>query len=579
MDCPRSELMQRFLLTGFLLLLPACQMASAQNGQPVAAKPRVKLAVLLVFDQLRADYLTQHKALFGPGGFNRLLDKGAWFQEAHYPYAITVTGAGHASLATGCTPRVHGILANDWCDRTSGAEIYCATTERQKNIPPSPPTLSSRGTIRTGGGSPERLQVATVGDLLRQKSPGSRVAGFSLKDRGAVLPAGKMGTCVYYWDSATGLFGTSTFYRDSLAPWVADFNGNHPADKWFNTTWEKLRPDLDYEKLAGPDNVTGEGPGIDRRQGRTFPHPFPTRSLTGKPDKMYYNALYNSPFSNEILADITLRAISEEKLGQRAETDFLSVSFSANDVVGHCWGPDSQEVLDTLLRSDAILTRLFAELDHQVGKDNWMAVLSADHGVSPLPEVAQARGDTTAVRIDEATLFKNLCAHLTGKFSLEPTDRPFFNLLDENMYLNHGTFAKKGVALATAAQAAAEYLEKQPGILRAYTRARLEGLKKPDTIDLMMLESYSPAASGDLLIVLAPGCLIGSSLNATGTSHGTPHRYDTHIPLLATGPGVRPGVRAGKVSVLAAAAILAEAMGVAPLPQAEALPLGLFDER
>lgn len=553
--------------------------AWAQETGKTAPKPRAKLAVMLVFDQLRSDYLMRYKGLFGPDGFNRFLDKGAWFQEAHYPYAFTVTGAGHASLATGCTPRVHGILGNDWRDRASGDEIYCATTERHRNIPKAPPPASSQGTKREGGGSPERLLVPTVSDLLRQQSPQSKVAGFSLKDRGAVLPTGKMGTCVYYWDSTTGLFCTSTYYRDALAPWVDDFNKAKLADKWFNGKWEKLRPDLDYARLAGPDDVVGEGPGIERKQGRTFPHPFPTKSTDGKPDKTYYNALYNSPFSNEILADLVIRGITEEQLGQRDVVDFLEVSFSANDVVGHCFGPDSQEVLDTLLRSDQILARLFAELDKKVGADNWIAVLSADHGVCPLPEISKSRGDAAATRIDGTLLFKDLCAHLRDKYKLEPKDQPFFGTVDEYLYLNPGPFAKKGVKVADAAQAGREWLEKQKGIARVYTRARLDELKTPDQIDRMVLESYRPESSPDLLVVLAPGCLVSTDTTPTGTSHGTPYRYDTHVPLLVTGKGVIPGPRAGKVNVLSLAAILAEVAGVTPLPQSAPLPEGLFGDR
>jgi len=565
----------------FLVLLALVSVLSPIGAQDrgAAGKPRAKLAVMLVFDQLRADYLMRYKELFGQGGFNRFLDQGAWFQEAHYPYAFTVTGAGHASLATGCPPKVHGILGNDWRDRATGDEIYCATTERVRNIPEAPPPSSSQGTKRAGGGSPERLLVPTVSDLLRKQSPQSRVAGFSLKDRGAVLPCGRQGTCVYFWDSSTGLFGTSSYYRDAVAPWVDAFNKSRPADKWFNGTWDRLRPDLDYAKLAGPDDMDGEGPGIERKQGRIFPHPFPTKSTDGRPDKTYYNALYNSPFSNEILADLAIRAIAEEQLGQRDVTDFLEVSFSANDVVGHCYGPDSQEVLDTLLRSDRILARLFAELDARVGADNWIAVLSADHGVCPLPELSRRRGDDGAVRLDGPGVFKGLCAHLREKFKLGEKDQPFYGTMDENMYFNPGPFRKVNAEMAAVAQSAREFLEKQKGIARVYTRARLEGLTNPDQIDRMVLESYRQDSSGDLLIVLAPGCLVNTATTTTGTSHGTPYRYDTHVPLLVTGKGVVPGPRAGKVNVLAFGAILAEIMGVEPLPQAVTLPEGLFSGR
>jgi len=567
------------MLTRFLVLLPFMIPAAAWAQAPVGGTDKpVKLAVLLVFDQFRGDYPARWKAHYGPDGLNRFLEQGAWYANAHYPYAVTVTGAGHASLVAGSSPSVHGIIGNDWRDPLTGAGVYCATTERHQRVPPAKPVVPKPGTaavatVRKGAGSPERLRAPTVGDAIRANpQSGSKIASFSLKDRGAVLPGGLKGNIVYWWDSDSGDFVTSTYYRDRVADWVGAFNAAKPADRWFGTTWNRFRDDLDYDKLAGPDDVVGEGPGIAKKQGRAFPHPFPSDS--GKPDKTYYSALYNSPFSNELLADFALEAVRREKLGQRDVPDLLCVSFSANDVVGHMWGPDSHEVLDITLRTDALLSRFFKELDALVGPDNYGVVLSADHGVCPLPEVARSKGAKAARRIDAVKLGQGLVAHLREEFDLGEKVQPLVGPVDENMYLNAKAFA--GGDIAKVREAAATWLRKQDGIGCCYTRGQLESDAPTDDSLLRQARlSFHPKSSGDLLVLPAYGCLFGGSAIPTGTSHGTPYDYDTHVPLLVYGPGIKPGKREGKVSCLASAAILAQFLKVPPPPAAEPLPADL----
>jgi len=564
-------MLKRFLvLVG--LVLPA--IARAQVPTPGHEKP-VKLAVLLVFDQFRGDYPERWKAHYGPDGLNRFLERGAWYANAHYPYAVTVTGAGHASLVAGASPSVHGIIGNDWRDPVTGASAYCATTDRHQRVPPAkpaakPPATTTTAPIRKGAGSPERLRAPTVGDALRPDSQSaSKIASFSLKDRGAVLPGGLNGNIVYWWDSDSGDFVTSTYYRDRVAEWVAAFNAAKPADRWFGTTWNRFRADLDYDRLAGPDDVVGEGLGIVKKQGRAFPHPFPSDS--GKPDKTYYSALYNSPFSNELLADFALEAVRREKLGQRDAPDLLCVSFSANDVVGHMWGPDSHEVLDITLRTDALLSRFFKELDSLVGPDNYGVVLSADHGVCPLPEVARSKGAKAARRIDAVKLGQGLVSHLREEFSLGEKVQPLVGPLDENMYLNAKAFALGDIAKAR--ESAALWLRKQEGIGRCFTRGQLESNESTDDVLLRQARlSFHPRSSGDLLVLPAYGCLFGGSAIPTGTSHGTPYEYDTHVPLLVFGPGIKPGKREGKVSCLATAAIIAQFLKIPAPPAAEPVP-------
>ena len=565
-------------VTVFLLLMTP-MVAMAQTPAP-ANKP-VKLAVLLVFDQFRGDYPLRWKAQFGPDGLNRFLDKGAWYANAHYPYALTVTGAGHASLVAGASPSVHGIISNDWHNPVNGEEVYCATAERYQRVPAAPVVEqkpSVTGAVvkkRSGSGSPERLLAPTLGDSLRPKSDSpSKIASFSLKDRGAILPGGIHGNIIYWWDSETGEFVTSNYYRDSVAGWVSEFNAGKPANRWFGTTWERLRPDLDYNQLAGPDDAPGEGTGTLKKQGRAFPHPFPSEKAT--PDKSYYSALYNSPFSNELLADFAMEAVRREKLGQRDVSDLLCISFSANDVVGHTWGPDSHEVLDITLRTDLLLARIFKDLDSLVGKDNYAVVLSADHGVCPLPERARTRGEMTAMRVDAVKLSLGLVSHLRKTFKLDEKAKPLINTLDENLYLNAKVFAAAGTTVEVAREEAARWLRTQEGIGRVFTRDQLGSTAATDDGLLRQARlSFHRASSGDLVVLPAYGCLFGASPTATGTSHGTPYHYDTHVPLLVYGPGVKTGRRDQRVSCLASSAILADFLKVPAPPAAEPVPSDL----
>src|SRR5262245_54440688 len=321
---------------------------------PCSAEPPAKprLAVVIVFDQMRGDYLVKWKDLFGPDGFRRLQTEGAWFTNCHYPYAMTATGPGHASILSGCSPDRHGIVANGWYDRDEAASVNCATAERYEQLPPSPkfPTAPAEAEVKSdekkesdvwerkpkGVGAPLRMLAPTLGDAIKARTGGAgRVFGLSLKDRSAVLPAGARPDGCYWFDK--GLFVTSTYYRDRPHSWVSEFNTKRSCDRWFGKLWEKLQPSLDYAKLSGPDDAEGEGKGAN--QGRTFPHPMGIKTTLGAE---YYNALANSPFGNQMLLELAQRAIVEERLGQRDAPDLLVISFSSNDLVGHCWGPDSQ---------------------------------------------------------------------------------------------------------------------------------------------------------------------------------------------------------------------------------------------
>jgi hypothetical protein len=549
----------------------------ADCGAGPSADQAPRLVVLVYFDQLRGDYLTRWDALLGEGGFHRLEKEGAWFQNCHYPYADTWTAAGHASVATGCSPRTHGVISNDWYDRAAGASVYCVSSERYSRVPP--PALRAeeeKAKKKTKGTSPERLLAPTIGDALKQATGGKgRVVSLSLKDRSAVLPAGQRPDACYWFDAEAGLFVTSTYYRDRLHPWAAEFNRSGMIDSWRGRQWTRLRPELDYEKYGGPDDVAGEG---TQQFGRTFPHALGD-GHNAKETAAYYGALYNSPFGNDLLLELARRTLSAEQLGKRDQADLLCISFSSNDAIGHCWGPDSQEVLDVTLRSDNIVRELLACLDRQMGKGRYVLVLTADHGVCPLPEAMRRRGEEAA-RIDPTPLLKKGSDFLSATFHVPAKDNRWIEAIELPwLYLNRALLARHHLKQVEVEVALADWLGKQPGIQRAYTRSQLlAGIAADDAVGQRVRQSFFPERSGDVRIVEKPNHLLTAKL--TGTNHGTPHPYDTHVPLLVYGARVRPGVRQEKVTPLAAAVILAQALRI-PLPdKAEAkLPANLFVDR
>lgn len=543
----------------------------------IAEEPKVKLVVLVVFDQLRADFIDKWSPHFGAGGFKRLQTQGAWFTDCHYPYAITATGPGHAAMLSGASPCKTGIVNNEWYDRANAAEAYCAGTDRYDLVPAAIPEKVEPGDepkepIKKKSkaiGTPDRLLSPTLADELKASTKGTgKVFGLSLKDRSGILPSGRKPDGVYWFD---GRFVTSTFYRDSPHKWADDFNKSEKADAYFGKDWTKFKPDLDYEKLAGPDDGAGEAKVNGR--GVVFPH-----RMTGglkAVGRQYYEALANSPFGNEVLLDFAKTCIDAEKLGTRDTPDLLTLSFSSNDLIGHTWGPDSQEVLDVTLRSDAILENLLKHLDEKVGDGRYAVMLTADHGICPLPEFAAKQG-IDAKRISALALVAGCEKHLRERFGdvgelkggadakvplryLEAVSAPY-------IYLNHRLLAAKKLKPDDVAIALAEYLRKQDGILQAYTYEGLKaGLVGDDAISKWVLRSFHADRSGDVYVVLRPYHLIGSvSIGdklASGTTHGSPHAYDTHVPLLVYGPGIAGGKRTETVTPLHSAAIGAYFLG------------------
>jgi len=539
-------------------------------GPAPKAAPRVKLAVLVMFDQLRGDYLDKWRPLFGPDGFARLQTDGAWFARCHYPYATTTTGPGHASVSTGATPRRHGIVNNNWYEK--GKDTYCAASDRYTFVPPPPPATdpkTGKAVKPPDAGTPERLRAVTLADAIRRAfGEPAKIFGLSLKDRSAIFPTGRTPTGAFWFSSRVV---TSSYYTERLErpvpAWVTRFNEEKVADHWFGRDWTRFRPLLDYAAHSGDDDGAGEGAGT--KQGLTFPHD--TTGGLKTPGKAYYEALANSPFGNELLLELVKRCVVEEKLGADDVPDLLTVSFSSNDPIGHTWGPDSQEVLDVTLRSDALLAELLRHLDRHVGRDNYAVALTADHGVCPLPEspLGRARG---ARRVDLTAMREGMEKHLAAAFGGagpkeqktawgETGSAPW-------VYLNDRLIAAKGTTKAEVARSLAGYLSSHSDVARAFTREELERPGTADERTEQVRRSYVAERSGDVYVLLKPYDLPGKA-GATGTTHGTPYPYDTWVPLLAYGPGVSGGRREELVTPQAAAAILARFVGLPPPDDAE----------
>jgi predicted AlkP superfamily pyrophosphatase or phosphodiesterase len=519
--------------------------ASARKTEPA----RPKLVVLIVLDQVRQEYLERFKPLFGEGGFRRLLAGGASFSNCRYVHFPTFTAPGHGTVLTGTTPSNNGIIGNWWFDRLSGEFVTSVSDKSRKllGVPTGP------------AASPHRLIGTTLGDELRMSSNNrSKVIGVAFKDRSAILPAGKDANLAVWFDAASGLFVTSDYYADRLPDWVEKINATKPADKFFGARWERILPEKAYETVA----VADDQPGEDLSPGgtRTFPH-----IITGgldKPGPRFYNALEDSPFASEMLLDLAKAAIDNEKLGVDDEPDILSIGFSANDEAGHLYGPHSQEVADLTLRTDRLLASLLGFLDSRIGRQNYLVVVTADHGVAPTPEYATDH-KLNGQRISPDTVRQAIEHQLSARFGEGKwiEEQAARLVADLSVYLNRSTITGKGLDPAVVERAAGDAALSIPGVYRAYTRTEmLSGRFPKDLIGTLVANGFHPERSPDVILIPEPMSIVWA--NKGGTTHGSPYSYDTHVPLIFYGSRVKPGVYSTVCSPCDIAPTLAVLFGV-----------------
>jgi predicted AlkP superfamily pyrophosphatase or phosphodiesterase len=525
------------------LLLPSVTFAQRRAAQPVAQK-RPRLVLLIVVDQFRYDYLERFGDLFGPNGFRRLLRDGASWTQSNYDQMPTYTAPGHATMMTGAYPAESGIIGNEWLDRPTGKRITSVTDDSVKLL---------GGNATDPGASPVRLMASTVGDELRlATNDRAKVIGISVKDRSAILPAGRHANAAYWFSVSSGTMVSSTYYFNQLPAWATAFNAAKPADKYFGAKWERLLPEDEYLKRAGPDITPWENVSTSWGDTNSFPH-----TITGgekAPGKNFYTALDYSPFLNDILESFAEQAITNEQLGQDDDTDVLTVSFSANDYVGHRFGPYSQEVMDVSLRTDRNIATLLDFIDSKVGLANTLVAMTADHGVAPIPEHAAALG-LGGGRVQFASVMGKVEAAITARYNPQgKTPDPSADYLlkfkegstmhqwfiNNNIYFNFDALKRDNVNVEEFSELVVAAALSVPGIARAFSRVQLMrgATSITDPIERRALHSFYPARSGDVVLVAEPYKYIAETITAT---HGSPYSYDTHVPTIIMGPGVNPG--------------------------------------
>jgi hypothetical protein len=511
--------------------------APALLAQGDGASPRPRLLVMLVADQMRADYLETFRYRW-QGGLATLLRDGAVFERAEYPYANTVTCAGHATIGTGAFPHTHGMILNGWWDRTARAPVTCTED-------PAAP-LVSYGQPAKGGASGRLLRVPTFVDTLRDAHPASRVVSLSLKPRSAIGLAGRGATVATWVDDLSASFATSRAFSPVPVESVRDFLREVPFENDLKQPWTLAAPDASYRY---PDATPFVRPPAT--QTGLFPHRFPTDGMQPATAFALWQA---SPWSDAYLARMAARMIEVYALGQRDEMDVLAVSFSALDLVGHSYGPESREVEDALIRLDATVDELIRTLDARVGRDRYLLAFTSDHGVASIPQAGGAgRVATNDIRERvEETLRQQFGPRAEGDYVA--------NVTFTNVYLADGVWARlrsDDNAWRTVERAVLG----MPGVARLLRSDALDPRSSDPDVRAQAL-SFDPERSGDLLVVTRPQWTMGPRADGSATTHGTAHSYDRHVPLILLGAGVRAGRLQDAVSPADIAPTFARVAGV-----------------
>lgn len=551
----------------------AAALAACTTPPPPAAAPQSpKLLVLVVIDGLPMRQVTGYRDQLAPDGFARFLDRGRWFSDAHYGHGHTVTAAGHAVMLSGAHPQRSGIISNEWRDPATGQQVY--------NTGDTAYTYLDSPTAPLSGTSPRNLKVETLGDVLRTRSPESKVIGISGKDRGAILPAGHKGTA-YMYMGESGSFSSSTYYMAVLPQWVKDFNAAKPADAFFKKAWAPLLqgydcPQFATSSLQPPEGATPArgGPAPACAYARSVPdgQSWQVNSGNGNrlpavigdkmdaPGARYYGGLLATPFGDELTLAFARAAVSNEKLGQRGAQDILSVSLSSHDYINHAFGPESRLSHDHTLHLDRHLQAFFQFLDKEVGAGNYVLALTADHGFTDTPEWAATQG-RDAGRFASGLSLTAVNTALSARFGVDKLARDFSAA---GLLLNDKLAAEKGLKFADVQAAAREELLKLPGVAAVFTREQLLGSDTATPYLEAMRKSFDPTRAAQLQVVLKRHWI--ASYRPGGSTHGSPYDYDTSVPLLFWGPAhVGQGEIKSRVEVADLAPTLAAIAGL-PAP-------------
>lgn len=501
--------------TGLLLL--AMALLPAARAQKDITRP--KLVIGIAVDQMRWDYLYRYYDRYGNNGFKRLMDEGFSCQNAMINYLPAYTGPGHASIFTGSVPSIHGIAGNEWIDNSTGKSWYC--TE-------DPAVQGVGGSQLWGRMSPRNLLSSTITDELRLATNfRSRVYGISLKDRASILPAGRLANGAFWFDDSTGNFMSSTFYMKQLPGWLNTFNARHLADSFLKLNWPLLQPQASYRHSLPDDN-----PYEGRLRGESAPvFPHKTADFAGKD----YNTLRKVPYGNTVTLELARACIRGERLGQTGSTDFLTVNLASTDYAGHLYAPNALELEDVYLRLDRELGSFLAFLDKTIGRDEYLVFLTADHGGAHNAQFLADSG-MNAANVSQVKVSQDLNQYLKTKLG---KDSLVYAVDNYQVVLNEVSLKNRKMDVSDVKEEAMNWLRRQQGVAYVVDMEDMDETPVPQPIREMIINGYHRNRSGCIQVILEPGWYSG--YGPTGTTHGTWHPYDTHIPLLFYGWNIRHG--------------------------------------
>lgn len=535
------------LLVGFLL--NAC--ASVENldksavvdkepEQSLYAQP--KLVVGVVVDQMRYDYLTRFWDLYTDRGFKRLINQGFNCKNNHYNYVPTYTAPGHASIFTGTSPQVHGIIANNWYDKQEKKKVYCVDDN----------TVNGLGTtLAAGQMSPKRLETTSIADQNRLHTQfRGKSIGIAIKDRGAILPAGHSANAAYWFlGGEEGKWISSSYYMNELPNWVQNFNANEPAKKYLNT-WNTLLPIAQYTQSGSDANAYEFG--FKGKENADFPYNLAKLA----PENGGYDILKATPFGNSLTLDFALAAIENEALGKDQDTDFLTLSFSSPDYIGHNFGVNAKEIQDNYIRLDLEIAKLLEYLDTHIGKGEYTLFLTADHGAIHVPNYLKDQ-KIPAGYVSSSDLKKRLKNYLGEAHA---NVNLIENISNNQLFLNHELIQEKNIDALALAEDIKAFLLAQPEISRVFTRSEIEMNAATEKTKLLVQNGFHQKRSGDLVFGFLPNYI---SYPEKGSTHGTGFNYDTHAPLLFYGKGIRKGSSFNKTYITDIAPTIAALLGIA----------------